>query len=66
MPMSLKREWFDRDGNIIHDEKPTLATHIWKPFWNEDITPEGPIYLESKRQYKEILRERGLDCPGLH
>ncbi len=61
-----KREWFDEDGNIIPDDHQEMATHVWKPFWNEDIDPEGPILIESKAQYKRILRERGLDCPGLH
>lgn len=31
----------------------------FKPFWHDDIDLE-PVYIKSKRHYKEICQEKGL------
>jgi hypothetical protein len=36
----------------------------WKPIVVEDLDVT-PIKIESKRQYKEELKKRGLECRGL-
>ena len=40
------------------------AVHIWKPLLVEDLDVE-PILITSKRQYKEELKRRNLECRGL-
>ncbi len=40
---------------------PCRAAHIFQPYWDEHIGKTGPVYLESQRQKKRLLREQGLE-----
>lgn len=42
----------------------SLSAHIWKPIVVEDLDVH-PIKIESKGQYKEECKKRGLECRGL-
>ena len=47
------------DGKMRHP-----SVHVWKSIVVEDLDVL-PIEITSKRQYKEELKKRGLECRGL-
>lgn len=34
--------------------------HVFEPYWDPNIGTGTPIYIESKKQKKELLRKNGL------
>ena len=32
----------------------------FRPFWNEHLDPKGPVYIESKKQYAQECKKRGV------
>jgi putative FmdB family regulatory protein len=40
---------------------PPRAVHIFQPYWDEHIGKDGPVYLESRRQKRRMLKEQGLE-----
>lgn len=37
------------------------ANNDWfRPHWNEHISEDGPVYVESKRHYKELCKKHGV------
>lgn len=37
----------------------SIGKDWFRAHWNEDISTDGPIYIESKRQYKEECKKNG-------
>ena len=37
----------------------SVALHVWKPYWEENIT-HHPVYVESKQHLKELCKK--YDC----
>lgn len=42
----------------------TAAVHIFKPMWAEHLESE-PVYIKSKRHYKDECKKRNVSCAGL-
>ena len=40
------------------------AAHVFKPMWAENIASE-PVFVRTKKQYKEECKKRGKLCLGL-
>lgn len=35
----------------------------FKPFWHEDLSPDGPVFVKSKSHYKELCKKYGVYAP---
>jgi len=50
-------------GQIMKRQVASSNPHIWKPGFWEHIS-EQPIYIESKKQLKEVCKKRGVIATG--
>jgi len=51
-------------GSVQVKDNKGPVVHLWKPIVVEDLDVM-PILIESKNQYKQELKKRGLECRGL-